>query len=270
MLTVVVPVKNEEKNLPECLESVKALANVVVVDSGSTDATCEIAARYGREVVRFRWDGKFPKKRNWMLRNYKFKTPWVMFLDADERVTAAFLEETAATLPSTSHAVFYVCFNYWFMGRLLKHGKTPRKTAIVKVGHGEYEHIDERQWSNFDMEVHEHILPFEGASCGTIRGRLEHFDKRSLSSYYEKHNQYSDWSARRTLALRDYSKLPWWQRIKYRLIKSKIYPYIFFLYTYVLLGGFLDGEAGYYLALAKFMVIFQTQAKMAEIKAGRA
>ena len=132
LLTVVIPVKNEEKNLPECLESVKGLEHVVVVDSGSTDSTCDIAARYGREVVQFKWNGQFPKKRNWMLRNYKFETPWVMFLDADERMTPDFVDELSRTLPTTSHVAFFVCLNNWFLGRLLKHGKVPRKTAILK------------------------------------------------------------------------------------------------------------------------------------------
>lgn len=268
LLTVVIPVKNEEKNLPECLESVKDLEHVVVVDSGSTDSTCDIAARYGREVVQFKWNGQFPKKRNWMLRNYKFETPWVMFLDADERVTPAFVDELSRTLPGTRHVVFYVCLNNWFMGRLLKHGKVPRKTAVVKLGHGEYEHIEENSWSILDMEVHEHMIA--DGTIGTIKARLEHYDKRSLSSYYEKHNQYSDWSSHRTLAIKNYSALPWWQRLKYRLMFSKFLPYIYFLYTYIWHLGFLDGEAGYYFALAKFMVIFQTQSKIVEIKAGRA
>ena len=267
LLTVVIPVKNEEKNLPECLESVKGLEHVVVVDSGSTDSTCDIAARYGREVVQFKWNGQFPKKRNWMLRNYKFETPWVMFLDADERMTPDFVDELSRTLPTTSHVAFFVCLNNWFLGRLLKHGKVPRKTAILKLGHGEYEHIEERSWSKLDMEIHEHILV--DGTTGTIRGRLEHYDKRSLSSYYEKHNQYSSWEAHRTLVLKDYSHLPWWQRIKYRLMKSKILPYAYFFYTYIWHGGFMDGLPGYYFALAKFMVVFQVQAKMVEIKAGR-
>ena len=87
LLTIVIPVKNEEKNLPGCLENIKTFGNVVIVDSGSTDRTLEIAAEFGREVVQFKWDGQFPKKRNWVLRNYEFKTSWVMFLDADERIT---------------------------------------------------------------------------------------------------------------------------------------------------------------------------------------
>ena len=270
LLTIVIPVKNEEKNLPECLESVKAFSHVVVVDSGSTDTTCEIAVNYGREVVQFRWNGQFPKKRNWMLRNYSFKTPWVMFLDADERMTDAFVSELARTLPNTKHAVFYVCLNNWFMGRLLKHGKVPRKTAVVKLGFGEYEHIEEHSWSSLDMEVPEQIIPSEGGTVGMIKGRLEHYDKRSLSSYYEKHNQYSDWFAHRARTSYNYSHLSWWQRfIRCRLKESKLLPYAYFFYTYIWRLGFLDGEAGYYFALAKFTAISQTQSKIAEIKAGR-
>ncbi len=98
LLTIVIPVKNEEKNLSMCLENIKAFGNVIVVDSGSTDRTLEIAAEFGREVVQFRWNGQFPKKRNWVLRNYEFKTPWVMFLDADERIISAFCEELVAFL----------------------------------------------------------------------------------------------------------------------------------------------------------------------------
>ena len=84
-ITIAVPVKNEEKNLPECLENIKAFKHVIVVDSGSTDGTLDIAAKFGREVVQFKWNGEFPKKRNWLLRKYKYKTPRVMFLDADDR-----------------------------------------------------------------------------------------------------------------------------------------------------------------------------------------
>ena len=103
-LTIAIPVKNEEKNLSLCLENIKDFENVVIVDSGSTDATLKIAAEYGREVVQFEWDGQFPKKRNWLLRNYKFKTPWVMFLDADERMTAAFVKELEEFLTSDAAA----------------------------------------------------------------------------------------------------------------------------------------------------------------------
>ena len=114
LLTIVIPVKNEEKNLPTCLENVKEFRHVVLVDSGSTDRTLEIAAEFGREVVEFKWNGEFPKKRNWLLRNYKFKTPWVMFLDADERLTPGFCDELGKVLPETKCNAFICFYDNWF------------------------------------------------------------------------------------------------------------------------------------------------------------
>ena len=87
-ISIVIPVKNEAANLALCLESVQAFNDVVVVDSGSTDGTCDIARRYGRTVVQFAWDGRFPKKRNWILQNHCFQNPWVFFLDMKYRYTS--------------------------------------------------------------------------------------------------------------------------------------------------------------------------------------
>jgi glycosyltransferase involved in cell wall biosynthesis len=83
-LTIAIPVRNEERNLPDCLRAIGlGLAiKVVVIDSGSTDKTVEIAHSLGAEVLNFEWNGRFPKKRNWFLRNYAFTTKWVFFLDA--------------------------------------------------------------------------------------------------------------------------------------------------------------------------------------------
>ena len=92
-VTVIVPVKNEQKNLGRCLERLKGFSEIFVVDSASTDRTCEIARSYGAQVVNFSWNGKFPKKRNWCLRHLKFSHDWILFLDADELVTEAFEAE---------------------------------------------------------------------------------------------------------------------------------------------------------------------------------
>lgn len=92
-VSVVVPVKNEAANLTQCLNSLLDFDDVVVVDSGSTDGTVEIAASYSRSVVQFEWNGKFPKKRNWALKNIGLKYPWVLFLDADEIMTEGFVQE---------------------------------------------------------------------------------------------------------------------------------------------------------------------------------
>ena len=89
-VTAAVPVKNEESNLTKCLERLGRFAEIVVIDSGSTDRTREIAESFGARVVGFSWDGKYPKKRNWFLLNAPPQQPWVLFLDADEFVDDAF------------------------------------------------------------------------------------------------------------------------------------------------------------------------------------
>ena len=158
--TVVIPVKNDANNLASCLPLLKDFDEVVIVDSGSTDETAKVAAEYGREVVQFAWNGQFPKKRNWALRNLTFKHPWVMFLDADERMTPAFAKELGEFLRSDRAAdvdVISCVFDNWFAGKLMRHGDAMRKTAIVRVGAAEYEKIDEDHWSNLDMEIHEHL-----------------------------------------------------------------------------------------------------------------
>ena len=84
-VTIAIPVKNEEKNLEGCLAAIgKDLVKfVVLIDSGSTDKTLAIAKERGIDIVEFEWNGQFPKKRNWFLRNYSFKTEWVLFLASE-------------------------------------------------------------------------------------------------------------------------------------------------------------------------------------------
>lgn len=253
LLTIVVPVKNEEKNLPSCLENIKPFKNVIIVDSGSTDRTLDIAAEYGREIVQFEWNGQFPKKRNWLLRNYKFDTPWVMFLDADERITEGWLQEASEKICNVRDDVdAFICYyDNWFMDRMLRHGDVMRKTAILRVGRGEYERIEENNWSKLDMEIHEH-LHVKGR-IEEINARLEHHDKRSLESYYAKHEEYANWEANRYKALKgDYSKLTRRQRIKYGLIKQWWFGFAYFCACYFLKGGWLDGKPGYVFARGKW------------------
>ena len=69
-----------------------------MVDSGSTDEAVVVSRELGAEVIEFKWDGQFPKKRNWTLRNYDFQTEWILFLDADEFVTDAFIAEVQSSI----------------------------------------------------------------------------------------------------------------------------------------------------------------------------
>ncbi len=254
-VTVVIPVLNEELNLPACLEALgDSFEKVLIVDSGSSDRTCEIAEQAGVEVLQFKWDGKYPKKRNWTLENYRFSTEWVFFLDADERVTPELICELHDTLPKTPHAGFRISFTNWFMGRPLHHGDVFRKLPLFRVGAGAYEKFPENGWSRLDMEVHEH--PVLNGTVGELRARIEHNDFRSLEHYFKKHEEYADWEANRFRWLKSAGQNEWdqltaRQRSKYSMLNKPGLGLIYFCAAYFLKLGFLDGRAGFELARAK-------------------
>jgi glycosyltransferase involved in cell wall biosynthesis len=247
-VSVCIPVRNEALNLPGCLQQLGAFDDILVVDSGSTDKTVEIARAAGADVLQFQWNGEFPKKRNWALQNHRFKHPWVLFLDADERMNETMVKELRGTLPSSPHVGFWISFTNYFMGKPLHHGDVFHKLALLKVGHGEYERFPESCWSRLDMEIHEH--PVLNGTTGVLHTRLEHHDYRGLENYIARHNEYSTWEANRYHWLKNASSQEWAklntrQRFKYRhLNKWWLGPFYFFM-AYVVKLGILDGYHGW-------------------------
>ncbi len=114
-ITVIISVKNEELNLPFCIEKLKRFDQIIVIDSGSTDSTIDIANNMGAEVLQFNWNGKFPKKRNWALQNAKILNEWVLFLDADEFVTEEFVNEVGIKIQNTNVNGYTIQFENYFM-----------------------------------------------------------------------------------------------------------------------------------------------------------
>ena len=266
-VTVVIPVKNEERNLPFCLERLSRFATVVVVDSGSTDRTREIALAHGCEFVEFRWDGHFPKKRNWLLMNHPPQTPWVFFLDADEYLSASFVDELAAALKATTHVGFRVAYSTYFLDQELRHGAAMIKLPIFKVGSGLYERIDEDGWSSLDMEVHEH--PVLDGSIGELRTKVEHRDYKGLHAYIARHNEYSTWEARRYTKLMQTpearARFTSDQRRKYQSLTCWWLAPAYFFYSYFYKRGFLDGVAGFAFAKMKAIYFSQIRLKIREL-----
>lgn len=267
-VTVVVPVKNEERNLARCLACLEGFQEVVVVDSNSTDSTQDIAKRMGAKVVAFHWDGRFPKKRNWYLRNHEIKTPWVMFVDADEYINGDFKAELAKVLPNTNHVGFWLNYQNHFLGKPLRYGDTFRKLALFRPGSGEYEHIDDQAWSCLDMEVHEH--PILNGSVGSINPRVRHEDFKGLTAYFDRHNQYSTWEARRFLSLQNEEFIKWQtfsfrQKMKYRMLNTWFLGPMFFIFSFLLKMGFRDGKRGFIFALCKMIYFLQIKMKIDEL-----
>ena len=269
-LTIAIPVKNEERNLPNCLKSIgKDLASyIVVIDSESNDKTQLIAAQFGAEIVNFKWDGKFPKKRNWFLRTYKIATKWILFLDADEHLTENFKSELRKNLERDDKVGYWLTYTIYFLGKKLKGGYPLRKLAVFKVGAGEYEKIDEDKWSSLDMEVHEH--PVLKGDVGIIKNKIDHQDFRSVAHYINKHNEYASWEANRYIKIVSNRNIvsgwTWRQQIKYRLMRSILLGPIYFFGSFFLLGGFRDGARGWAFATLKMSYFTMVYCKIKEIK----
>lgn len=269
-LTIAIPVRNEERNLPGCLEAIGRdfARQVVILDSGSSDRTVEIATDWGAETIDFKWDGRFPKKRNWYLRNHAPVTRWVLFLDADEYLTEAFKQELREALANSRKVGYWLCYSIYFLGKDLRGGYPLKKLALFRTGAGEYERIDENQWSQLDMEVHEH--PVLEGEIGVIRSKIDHQDFRGVSHYVAKHNDYSSWEAFRFIktAGDPVARLSWtWkQKLKYRLMRSPLIGPVYFIGTYLVMGGFRDGARGLAFAIMKMAYFTQVYCKIRELE----
>jgi glycosyltransferase involved in cell wall biosynthesis len=253
-VSVVVPIRNEEKNLTKCLTRLARFGEVIVVDSQSTDRSEDIARAYNTRFLQFKWDGSFPKKRNWVLFNYKFANPWVLFLDADELVNSQFCDEVAAKISCPEFSGFWLNYTNYFLGQQLRYGVPQRKLALFRVGSGYYERIDEDRWSDLDMEVHEH--PIIDGKVGEIVARIEHDDRSGLAVFLERHRSYAMWESRRFLRLEETSeagqaKLTRRQQVKYASLTRWWFPWAYFLYAYFVRLGFMDGRAGFSYAFYK-------------------
>jgi len=260
-ISVIIPTLNEEKNLPFALESCRFADEVFVVDSGSTDATRDIALRHGATFVYHPWEG-YARQKNWALDNLPITQPWVFILDADEVITPALRAELAQVADDdrAPENGFYVNRYFIFLGRRIRHcGYYPSwNLRFFRRGRARYE----------IREVHEHMV-IDG-KAGYLRQEMEHYDRRGLESYIAKHNHYSTLEARELFKVatghadQGMSASVWQGPVKRRRwIKTHLWPFLparwllRFLYMYVIKLGFLDGPQG--LDLSLFIAAYEHQ-----------
>src|SRR5271154_1877281 len=120
-ISVIVPVRNEARNLPRCLESLAAVGEVYVIDSHSTDDTVSIAQSHGAKVTQFHYHGGWPKKRQWAMDTLPLAYDWILLLDADEVLSPALAEEIRLALQRPEFDGYYIRLQMFFLGRVLKH-----------------------------------------------------------------------------------------------------------------------------------------------------
>src|SRR4029077_10352092 len=141
-VSVVVITKNEERNIERCLDSVARAAETVVVDAHSADQTKEKALALGARVVERDWPGYGPQKNFGVSLT---RNPWVLNLDADERVTPELAAEIGRVVANPYHKAYRVLIPTYFMGRPLKHyGRAPRDPGHIRLFHKDFARFDSR------------------------------------------------------------------------------------------------------------------------------
>ncbi|MBK6282663.1 MAG: hypothetical protein IPF54_08340 [Draconibacterium sp.] len=160
---------------------------------------------------------------------------------------------------------YWITYRNYFMGKELRFGDKMKKLPLFRQGTGEFEKTEEESWSKLDMEVHEH--PIVTGLIGKIKRPIIHNDYKELAHYIDRHNAYSSWEAKRYLQLKSNGdiNLTVRQKLKYRMLKTGLLPFLYFTGAYFLMLGFLDGKAGYYLARYKANYFFQVQTKIKEL-----
>jgi glycosyltransferase involved in cell wall biosynthesis len=275
-LTVIIPAKNEALNIEDAINSVQQADEIFVVDSQSTDGTIELAEKLGAKVVQFHYDGGWPKKKNWAIRNLPVKNDWILILDADERLTPALADEIASVISSPGAVKgYYMRWKFVFLNRWQKHSWNHGwMLRLFKKGYGEYEDIGMRDEGGWDNEVHENIIVDGETAC--LKEWLPHESNQSLSFWIRKQNEFSDWNAKRRLTQLEqnipslsnlWSKSPLERRklLKAIYLRLPCKSVLLFVYLYVLKRGFLDGKAGFYFCALRAIHEFNISAKLYEL-----
>jgi glycosyltransferase involved in cell wall biosynthesis len=268
-LSVLIPTKNEERNLEECIASVAWADEIIVYDSHSTDDTISLAEKAGAKIVKRVFD-TFAVHKNWALDNVEFRNPWVLLLDADERVTDLLAVEIMEAVKTQEGPVgYHIARKTVFCGTWMKHsGVYPDyNLRLIQAGHGRYE----------DRIVHEHMIV--DGPAGYLKDHLLHDDDKGIERFFDRHNHYTSLEAveimrqqlksggeklggnffergpQRRRALKNFAQ----RYLPFR-------PMFVFIYMYILKAGFLDGRMGLRYCLLKMFFEYQIVLKVKEMR----
>lgn len=243
-ITVITLTLNEAHNIRPCLESVRWADEILVIDSGSTDDTIARARAFTEHIYEISWQG-YGAARNFAIE--KATGDWILWLDADERVTPELAGEIQHVLQEDPPGIdgFSIARRAYFLGRWIRHsGWYPgRVTRLFRRGKGTFS----------ESRVHEQ-LRLEGTVVQTKHDLL-HLTDPDLAHYMQKFNTYT------TLAAQDMAGAG----RKTGLMDMTVRPAFQFLKMYVLRLGLLDGREGFTLAVLSSAYVFTKYAKLWEL-----
>ncbi len=243
-LSVLVITKNEEKRLPECLDSVRWAGELIVLDDESTDGTLDVARAYGAKILQRKMDVE-GRHRNYGYAQAKYE--WVLSIDADERVTPELRDEIIALLKTNPALNGYTMPRKNFMGKrwIKKGGWYPSpQLKLFRRDHFKYE----------ESEVHPRA--FLDTACGNLKGDLLHYSYRDLYDFIGKQNKQTTLEVRKWV--KDGRKMP--------LSKALWRTFDRYYRSYAAKKGSEDGTLGYILAAMGGMYQFVSYTKYWAIK----
>jgi len=234
-LSITIITKNEEKRIAKCLDSVSFADEILVVDSGSTDRTVEIARQYGARVIQQSWLG-YGRQKQFAVD--QAKNDWVLSLDADEWLSIELAISIQKALSEPVHMVYRVARRNKFLGRWLAHGEgyPDISTRLFHRGYA--------SWS-FDA-VHERVI--SSLNPGRISGDLMHESEDGLGMFLRKQVRYAEIQSHQLI---ESHGLFW---VFFKLLTS---PFSRFVKNYLIRLGFLDGYQGLVFSLASSYATFK-------------
>lgn len=243
-LTVVVITLNEEKRLRNCLRSLPRGSEVVILDSGSTDRTAEIARDFGASFHHRTFTNHAEQKNAALAFANR---DWVLSIDADEVLSAELAAEIASVcrLSSSPHQGYTLKRKLVFMNKRLRFGKsTDYPLRFFRRGCGE-----------FRSDIHERVVLSSGSE-GRLKGSMDHYSYDSLDDYFDRFNWYTG------LVATNHVKKG---KAKVSLVGHVLRPWFEFISRYFFRAGFLDGYPGYTYALLSSFYTFVKYAKFREL-----
>jgi glycosyltransferase involved in cell wall biosynthesis len=273
MFSVYILTYNEEVEIAGCLESVVSLCDdIVVVDSYSRDRTVEIVKSYNVRLIQHIFESH-GRQRTWMLQEVPTQHEWVYLLEADERMTPELFAECAQATQSSEYIGYYVAERVIFMNRWIRHcTQYPRYQMRLfrkdKVWFTDYGHT-EREVCN--------------GPTGFLKETYPHYTSgKGFSRWLDKHNRYSTDEAKETLSQLEKGKIDWSalffgqseverrRALKDLSLRLPLRPATRFVYMYFLLGGFLDGKAGFTWCALQFFYEYLITLKVWELQQSQA
>jgi glycosyltransferase involved in cell wall biosynthesis len=276
-ISILILTKNEQQDLPGCLESVAWSDDIHVFDSGSTDSTLDIAKQYGATVTvrnygdtKLAFGGDEGAHRTWGLRNIRFRHPWVFVIDADERMTPDLVVAVERAVSQTDgNMAFSVQRRDFFLDTWLKHVQT--SAYYVRLFRPEKVHYE--RLINCKQVV--------DGPVASIGGYLDHYPfSKGMNQWLDRHNSYSRFEAEQIIVNRnkggsfslekaftakDFHERRYHQKeLFYRL---PLRPMIKFLLLYIGKRGFLDGKAGLTYAMLQSIYEYFIVLKTRELEA---